>query len=60
HPGEMVQVGWNAGPRHAQFFGLAKSYIRLLDHVTAVGHDEDVNAALTLVWSISKLLLPID
>ena len=56
----MVQVGWNAGPRHARFFGLAKSYIRLLDHLTAVEHDEDVIAALTLLWSIAKSLLPIE
>ncbi|KAF7367838.1 hypothetical protein MSAN_00848300 [Mycena sanguinolenta] len=60
HPGEMVQVGWNAGPRHARVFGLAKSFVKILDHLTAVAHDEDAIAAMTLLWSIAKSLLPIE
>ena len=54
----MVQVGWNAGPRHARVFGLAKSYTKNLDHATAVDHNQDTIAAMTLTWSITKSLLP--
>ncbi|KAJ6496132.1 hypothetical protein C8R45DRAFT_926647 [Mycena sanguinolenta] len=39
---------------------LEKCYIRLLDRLTGVAHDEDVIAALTLLWSIAKSLLPIE
>ncbi|KAF8177336.1 hypothetical protein K438DRAFT_1606496, partial [Mycena galopus ATCC 62051] len=60
HPGTMVQVGWNTGPRHARVFGLAKSYTRNLDHETAIDHDRDVIAAMTLTWSLAKSLLPTE
>ncbi|KAF8173211.1 hypothetical protein K438DRAFT_1611016, partial [Mycena galopus ATCC 62051] len=58
--GTMVQIGWNTGPRHARVFGLAKSYTRNLDHHTAIDHDQDVIAAMTLTWSLAKSLLPIE
>ncbi|KAJ7898774.1 hypothetical protein B0H13DRAFT_803926 [Mycena leptocephala] len=60
HPGTLVQVGWNAGPRHARVFGLAKSYNRVMDQATAADHDGDVIAAMTLTWSVCRALLPTD
>ena len=53
----MVQIGWNAGPGHACVFGLAKSYTVKIDQQTAIEHDQDVIAALTLTWSIAKAFL---
>ncbi|KAJ7924665.1 hypothetical protein B0H13DRAFT_1601450, partial [Mycena leptocephala] len=60
HPGKMVQVGWNAGPRHARIFGLAISYTKKLDKATVVDHDLDTIGTLTLLWSIVKSLLPAE
>lgn len=58
HPGVLVQIGFNAGPRHARVFGLAKSYTVKIDHKSAVSHDEDAIAAMTLAWALSKSLFP--
>ncbi|KAF8124667.1 hypothetical protein K438DRAFT_1610278, partial [Mycena galopus ATCC 62051] len=58
--GTMVQIGWNTGARNARVFGLAKSYTKNLDHQTAVDHDRDAIAAMTLTWSIAKSLLPVE
>lgn len=55
----MVQLGWNAGPRHAHVWGLAKSYTKVLDEEIKAGHDEDAVALLTLCWSIAKATVPI-
>ncbi|KAJ7656713.1 hypothetical protein DFH06DRAFT_1198319 [Mycena polygramma] len=60
HDGTLVQVGWNAGPRHARVFGLAKSYTKHLPAETAVDHDEDAIAAMTLTWSACKAFLPTE
>ncbi|KAJ7892447.1 hypothetical protein B0H13DRAFT_1625588, partial [Mycena leptocephala] len=60
HPGKMVQVGWNAGPRHARIFGLVISYTKKLDKATVVDHDLDTIGTLTLLWSIVKSLLPAE
>jgi hypothetical protein len=60
HPGTMVQVGWNMGPRHAREYGLAKSYTKILDWDTTVDHDKDVTAAMTLTWAICMSFFPID
>ncbi|KAJ7937640.1 hypothetical protein B0H13DRAFT_2412721 [Mycena leptocephala] len=60
HPGTMVQVGWNIGPRHAREYGLAKSYAKKLDWDTTVAHDGDAAAAMTLTWGICRSFLPID
>ncbi|KAF8145241.1 hypothetical protein K438DRAFT_1630451 [Mycena galopus ATCC 62051] len=60
HPGKMVQVGWNAGPRHARIFGLAKSYTTNIDQEVAIEHDQDVITALTLTWIIAKAFLPME
>jgi hypothetical protein len=54
----MVQVGWNAGPRHARVWGLAKSFNRKIDKATMIGRDEDVIALLTLCWSLAKASMP--
>ncbi|KAF8143066.1 hypothetical protein K438DRAFT_1634311, partial [Mycena galopus ATCC 62051] len=58
--GTMVQIGWNTGARNARVFGLAKSYTKNLDHQTAMEHDRDAIAAMTLTWSITKSLLPVE
>ncbi|KAJ7213132.1 hypothetical protein GGX14DRAFT_620293 [Mycena pura] len=60
HPGKMVQVGLNAGPRHDRSFGPAKSYTKVLANDTMVAHDEDVIAAMTLTWSMCKTFLPLE
>ncbi|KAJ7715587.1 hypothetical protein B0H16DRAFT_1615630 [Mycena metata] len=59
-PGKMVQVGFNAGPRHVRVFGLAKSYTKQLDDTTKVEHDNDIIAAATTVWAAAKTWLPTD
>lgn len=59
-PGKMVQVGFNAGPRHARVFGLAKSYTKPLDNTTKTEHDNDIIAATTTVWAAAKTWLPTD
>lgn len=56
----MSQVGWNAGPRHASVWGLAKSYTKKLDDVTKIEHDKDAISLLTLCWSLSKVYLPAE
>ncbi|KAJ7866382.1 hypothetical protein B0H14DRAFT_3593873, partial [Mycena olivaceomarginata] len=58
HPGVMTQAGYNAGPRHALIFGLAKSYTKVLDSATMVQHDEDVISAVSLTWSVCRSFLP--
>ncbi|KAJ7729583.1 hypothetical protein B0H16DRAFT_1330373, partial [Mycena metata] len=59
-PGKMVQVGFNAGPRHAQVFGLAKSYTKLLDNITKTEYHSNIIAATTAVWVDAKTWLPTD
>ncbi|KAJ7754851.1 hypothetical protein B0H16DRAFT_1542098 [Mycena metata] len=59
-PDKMVQVGFNAGSRHARVFGLAKSYTKQLDDTTKVEHDNDIIAATTTVWAAAKTWLPTD
>lgn len=56
----MVQVGWNAGPRHARVWGLAKSFSRKIDKETMTGRDEDAIALLTLCWSLAKASMPAE
>jgi hypothetical protein len=56
----MVQLGWNSGPRHAQVWGLAKSYTKVVDTNTQIEHDQDAIALLTLCWSIAKAALPVE
>lgn len=54
----MVQLGWNAGPRHARVWGLAKSFNRKIDKATMTGRDEDAIALMTLCWSLAKASIP--
>jgi hypothetical protein len=56
----MVQAGFNAGPRHARAFGLTKSYTKKLDDATKADHDEEVIAAMSLCWVLSKAWMPTD
>ncbi|KAJ7511958.1 hypothetical protein B0H11DRAFT_1700203, partial [Mycena galericulata] len=58
--GHMAQIGWNAGPRHARVFGLAKSYTKNLDDKTKIDHDHDAIAAANIVWGVSKTWFPTD
>ncbi|KAJ7794708.1 hypothetical protein B0H14DRAFT_2392362, partial [Mycena olivaceomarginata] len=60
HPGKMVQVGYNAGLRHAHVFGCAKSYNKNLDEDTKINHDHNVIAAVNIVWATSTAWLPTD
>ena len=54
----MVQLGWNAGPRHARVWGLAVSYRKKLDEEVKASHDQDAIALVTLTWSLAKANLP--
>lgn len=54
----MVQFGWNAGPRHATVFGLAKSFRKKLSAAVMTSQDEDAIGALTLMWSILQVKMP--
>ena len=54
----MVQLGWNAGPRHARVWGLAKSFNRKIDKATMIERDEDAIALMTLCWSLAKASMP--
>jgi len=56
----MVQLGWNAGPRNATIWGLAKSYVRKLDMDTMISRDEDIIAVISLFWSLVKAVMPTD
>jgi hypothetical protein len=60
HDGTMVQLGWNAGPRHAKVWGLAKSYLDTTDQETMINHDEDAVALLTVCWSLAKAAMPLE
>lgn len=58
HEGAMVQLGLNAGPRHARVTGWAKSFNKKLDSSVMVEHDEEIIAALSMTWSITKAVMP--
>jgi hypothetical protein len=60
HDGMMVQLGWNAGPRHAHVWGLAKSYMKNLGEETKAEHDKDAVALMSLCWNIAKATLPVE
>lgn len=51
-----MQFGWNAGPRHARVFGLAKSFTKDLDDETKISHDTDIIAAMNLVWGVGTTM----
>ena len=54
----MVQLGWNAGPRSATIWGLAKSYDKKIDAETMTIHDEDIIAAINIFWSLVQVKMP--
>lgn len=58
HGGSFAQIGWNAGPRHARVFGLAKSFSKKLSSATMIDQDEDCIGALTLFWSLLQVKMP--
>ncbi|KAG8923024.1 hypothetical protein FRC02_011447 [Tulasnella sp. 418] len=60
HDGSMIQVGWNAGPRHARVFGLAKSYTKKLDETKKAQRDSNIVAAFSVMWNMSKAFLPAE
>ncbi|KAJ6451546.1 hypothetical protein C8R45DRAFT_848390, partial [Mycena sanguinolenta] len=58
--GEMLQLGWNAGPHHARVFGPGKSFRLNLDDITKTEHEHDAVAATNIVWAAGKAWLPTD
>ncbi|KAA1467875.1 hypothetical protein DENSPDRAFT_770300, partial [Dentipellis sp. KUC8613] len=56
--GTLVQLGWNAGPRHARVWGLAKSYTKSYDQPTREAKDHDAVAALSLFWRFLEACMP--
>lgn len=50
----MVQVGLNAGPRHARVSGFAKSYTKNLDIKTKIMHDQEIIGAVSFIWQLIK------
>ncbi|KIM77462.1 hypothetical protein PILCRDRAFT_11921 [Piloderma croceum F 1598] len=58
HPGSIVQLGWNAGPRHVTIFGLAKSYAKEIGKNAIIVHDKDAVAVLSIMWGLVESLIP--
>lgn len=58
HPGQLVQVGINMGPRHARVLGWAKSYTKKLDSHAMVEHDLDAVGSLSIMWSLVQSMMP--
>lgn len=56
----MVQLGWNAGPRSATIWGLAKSYNKKIDEKTMIAHDEDIIAAISFFWGLLQMKMPVE
>jgi len=56
----MVQLGWNAGPRSATIWGLAKSYDKKIDEETMTAHDEDIIAAISMFWGLVQIKMPME
>ncbi|EIW73860.1 hypothetical protein CONPUDRAFT_68245, partial [Coniophora puteana RWD-64-598 SS2] len=60
HPGHMAQVGFNSGPRNAKVWGRAKSYVKKLPQDIMVLRDEDILAAMSLLWRAACIVMPDD
>jgi len=58
HPGTIVQLGWNAGPRHCRVWGPAVSYKPGKSPDTMLAHDQDILATMSLMWAIVKSYMP--
>lgn len=54
----MVQLGWNAGPRHARVWGLAKSFTASLPEDELQRRDRDCVALLSMVWALIRTHMP--
>lgn len=54
----MTQLGYNAGPRHARVWGLAKSFTKKLPLDTQVQRDRDCVALVSMVWSMIQANMP--
>jgi len=60
HPGKLVQVGMNMGPRHARVLGWAKSYTKKLDVDTMIEYDLDAVGGLSIMWSFVQSVMPLE
>lgn len=58
HDGSIVQLGWNAGPRHARVWGLSKSYVKKIDDAGMIDRDSDAIATITMVWGLIMSHMP--
>ncbi|KAJ3507943.1 hypothetical protein NMY22_g16778 [Coprinellus aureogranulatus] len=58
HPGVMVQIGINMGPRHAKVLGYAKSFTRKLSAEQMAAQDTDLIGAISLLWNLARAYLP--
>lgn len=56
----MTQIGVNTGPRHARQLGYAKSYQKKLTEDQCTAHDEDVNGAAGIFWSLILSTMPTE
>ncbi|EIM79634.1 uncharacterized protein STEHIDRAFT_135630 [Stereum hirsutum FP-91666 SS1] len=57
-PGLMAQFGYNAGPRHARVWGLAKSFSKKLPQDVKEQRDRDAVAVLSMVWAMIRTHMP--
>ncbi|THU89306.1 hypothetical protein K435DRAFT_678289, partial [Dendrothele bispora CBS 962.96] len=65
HDGHMAQFGLSNGPRHLHAanvtsIGWGKSYQKKLTTEECIVHDEDVNAAAGIFWSLIESSLPLE
>ncbi|KAF9061365.1 hypothetical protein BDP27DRAFT_1235445, partial [Rhodocollybia butyracea] len=60
HEGSMTQVGINTGPCHCRQLGLAKSYQAKLSEEECTAHDEDINGAAGIFWSLILSMMPTE
>ncbi|KIM50385.1 hypothetical protein SCLCIDRAFT_34337 [Scleroderma citrinum Foug A] len=59
HGGELIQYGWNAGPRHAHVFGLVKNMTcKKLTADEQHKKDGDILGILALTWNLLTSTLP--
>ena len=60
HPGKMVQIGMNMGPRHAHILGWAVSFTRKLSDKEKTRQDANLLGGMSLLWALAKSYLPLD
>ncbi|KIJ89836.1 hypothetical protein K443DRAFT_117460, partial [Laccaria amethystina LaAM-08-1] len=60
HPGKMVQIGMNMGPRHARVLGWAVSFTRKLSDKEKTRQDANLLGAMSLLWALAKSYVPLD